>query len=109
VPPEDEEPSVGDLVERLVDDGKAYARAEAALARARIDERVAVFRPIAIYGGAAAAVALTALIAFAVTLVLALASLVGPLGGGLLATALLAATAAALAYVARRKLETGGE
>lgn len=103
-----EEPSVGDLVERLIDDGKAYAEAEARLARARVEQKLLGYRSAAIYGGAALVAALTALVCLAVTLVLALASLIGPLAGGLAATLLVAAVAGGLFYLARDKLEKPG-
>jgi hypothetical protein len=109
VAPGDEEPSVGDLVERLIDDGRAYAEAEVNLARARIEQRVASYRTAAIFGGSAVAAALVALICFAVTLVLALASLIGPLAGGLAATLLVAALAGGLFYVASDKWRKAGD
>lgn len=105
----DEEPSVGDLVERLIDDGRAYAEAEVALARARVEQKVAGYRSAAIYGGAALVAALTALVCLAVTLVLALASLIGPLAGGLAATLLVGALAGALFYLAREQLGKAGD
>lgn len=107
--PEDEEPSVGELVERLIGDGKAYAEAEVNLARARVEERLLGYRSAAIYGGAALAAALAALVCLAVTLVLALASLIGPLAGGLAATLLVAALAGGLFYLAREKLGKAGD
>ncbi len=107
--PGDEDPSVGELVERLIDDGRAYAQAEINLARARAERKMAGYRTAAILGGAGLVAGLVALVCLAVTLVLALASLIGPLGGGLAATLLVGALAAVLFYMARDRLGNGGD
>ena len=99
-----EDRPIGEIVGRLIDDGKAYARAEIGLVRARVDNHVDRFRPIVILGVGALLCGLAALVALAVTLVLALASLIGPLGGGLAATAIFAAIAALLAFLIKKKL-----
>jgi hypothetical protein len=100
-----EDKPIGETFSRLIDDGKAYVRAEVNLVRTKVDLEVERFRPVAILGAAALLCAFAALVALAVTLVLALASLIGPLGGGLAATAIFAAIAALLAFFAKRSLD----
>jgi hypothetical protein len=97
---------VGDFVERLIDDGKAYAQAEIHLARARAEAKVAEYRTAALLGLGAAAMALTALITLFVTIALALATVIGPLAGGLIATVVAAATASALGYSAWKAIKS---
>jgi len=96
---------IGETFGRLIDDGKAYVRAEVNLVRTKVDLEVERFRPVAILGGAAILCAFAALVALAVTLVLALSSLIGPLAGGLAATAIFIAIAGLLAYLAKRSLD----
>lgn len=96
---------IGETFGRLIEDGKAYVRAEVNLVRTRLDIEVDRFRPVAILGAVAFLCALAALVALAVTLVLALASLIGPLGGGLVATAIFITLAGLLAYLAKRSLD----
>lgn len=82
---QDEAP-IGELFGRLIDDGKAYANAEIDLVRARAEGQVERAKLPLILGGAAVAFGFASVIALIMTLVLALAGLLGPLGGGLLAT-----------------------
>lgn len=105
---EDEKP-IGETVARLVEEGKAYARAEFGLARARLDVKLVRVRSVAVLAGAALLCAIGALIALSMTAVLTLASLLGPLGGGLAATVLIAALAGALAYFAKARWDRGDE
>lgn len=102
-----EDRPIGEMVGRLIDDGKAYARAEVELARARVDQQVDRFRPVAILGAAAALCAFAAVIALTMTIVLALASLLGPLAGGLAATILIGALAVLLGWLAKQRFERG--
>ena len=105
---EDDRP-IGETVARLVEEGKAYARAEFDLARARVDVRLDRFRAVALLGGLALLLAIAALVALAMTVVLTLAGLLGPLGGGLLATALIAGLAGGCAYFAKARWDRGDE
>ena len=102
---EQEDKPIGETFGRLIDDGKAYVRAEVDLVRTKLDLEVERFRPVAILGAAALLCAVAALVALAVTLVIALASLIGPLAGGLAATAIFVAVAGLLAYLAKSSLE----
>ena len=105
----EEDRPIAETVARLVDEGKAYARAEIDLARARLDVRMVRIRAVAIFGGLALLFAIGALVALAMTAVLTLADLLGPLGGGLLATALIAAIAGGLAFMALKRWQRGDE
>ncbi len=98
---------IGDTVSRLVDDGKAYARAEFDVARARFDVKLVRIRAVTLLGAVALLFAIGALIALTMTAVLTLANLLGPLGGGLLATLLIAAVAGAFAFLALKRWGRG--
>ena len=104
---DDEEVPVGELFGRLIDEGKAYARAEGQLARARVEVEIGRVKRPAILGAIALALAFAGVIAFILTLVLWLGSLLGWLGGGLVATVLAFAAAGLLAVLAKRSWERG--
>ncbi|MEO7864872.1 MAG: phage holin family protein [Sphingomicrobium sp.] len=103
LPPADD-PSIGELTARLIDEGKTYLGAEANLAQVKVKARLSRFGRAAELGGAALLFGLAALMALAVTLVIGLAHLLGPFGGGLLAVAIFAVPAIALAYAAKRSI-----
>jgi hypothetical protein len=86
--PRDE--SIGDLFGRLIDDGKAYARAEIDLYREIAVHRAGRARSGMVLLGAGAALLLAALIALTLGVVLGLAALTGPLLAGLIVAAVLA-------------------
>jgi hypothetical protein len=99
---------IGDLVHELVEEGKAYARAELDLAKAiAAAKATALALPAALFG-VAFIVALAAVTALAVGVVLALATLIGPLLAGIVGLLIFAAIAGALAWLgierARRAL-----
>ena len=91
--PRDE--SIGDLFGRLVDDGKAYARAELDLYKQIAVHRAGRARSGAILLGAGAALLFAALIALTLGAVLGLAALTGPL----LAGVIIAATLGLIGYL----------
>jgi hypothetical protein len=96
----DEDRPVGDLVHQLVEDGKAYAKAEVDLAKTIA---TAKGKALAIPGallGAALLLGIAAIGALATGVVLALAPLVGPLAAGFITLLIFAAIAGALGYVA---------
>jgi hypothetical protein len=94
------EESIADLVGRLVDDGKAYARAEIDLYKQIAAHRVGRARTgIALIGGAVVLL-LSALIALTVGSVIALSALIGPFLAGL-------AIAAALGLIAWVLIRSG--
>lgn len=102
-----DEAPIGDLFGQLIDNGKAYARAEVDLVRARAVGQVTRAKWPAILGGASLAFAFAAVIALVMTLVLALASVLGPLGGGLLATLIVLLVAGGLAIAALKGWKAG--
>ena len=98
---EDDERPVGELFGRLIDDGKAFAKAEVNLVRARAEDQAERAKKPLIFAGLALAFAVAAVIALVMTAVLALATLVGPLAGGLIAVAVALGVAALFAGLAR--------
>ena len=90
-PPGDpREESIGDLIGRLVEDGRAYARAEVDLLKQIARHRADRARNGLILLGAGAVLLLSSLTALILGLVLGLAALTGPLLAGLIIAALLA-------------------
>src|SRR3954470_3748570 len=94
--PPDEERPVGDLVHQLVEEGKAYARAEIGLAKAIAAAKGKALILPAILFGAALILALAAVTALAVGVVMALAKFVGPLLAGIIGLLLFAGLAGGL-------------
>ena len=84
------EESIPDLVSRLIEDGRAYARAEIDLLKQIARHRAGRARTGLVLVGAGAVLALSALTALVLGLVLGLATLIGPLAVGLVVTAALA-------------------
>ena len=103
------DPSLGELFGRLLDDAKAYGQAELELARLKVERKALSYRTAAILLGVALALGMAAATALTVTLVLWLATLLGPLAGGLLATALVGGGAALCALAARKRFETADD
>ena len=81
----DEKP-IGELFGRLIDEGKAYARAELGLARATAEAKAEAAKKPVLLGAAALLFLIAGVVVLCMTMALALATLVGPLAGGLLAT-----------------------
>lgn len=102
--PEEERP-IGEIVGQLVDEGKAYAKAELDLARVQAEAKVAEYRLPAMLLGGALLFALAAVTVLAMTIALALATLIGPLAGGLVAVAVAGGAAYALYWLAMKKLK----
>ena len=102
--PDDDRP-IGELIGQLYDDGRAYARAEIELWKAKGRAEVGRYRAAALFGAAGAALALAALVAFAMTLVIGFARLIGPFGGGAAAVVILGLGAYVLFNFARQRLE----
>ncbi len=101
---EQNEIPIGELVGRLIDQGKGYARAEVGLAKAIATAKVDAAKVPALLLATALLFVIAGVVTFCITLALALATLIGPLGGGLLATLIAFAIAGALAFVAKKKL-----
>lgn len=102
-----EEPPIGELFGRLIDEGKGYARAEFGLARAIAEDKVALIKLPALLLLGSALFVIAGVVVLCMTIALALATLIGPLAGGLVATVFAFAVAAALALIARKKLGAG--
>ena len=95
---------IGDLFGRLIDQGKGYARAEVGLAKAIATAKVDTFKlPVALFAVALLFV-IAGVVTFWITIALALATLIGPLAGGLAATVTAFAIAGGLAFIASKKL-----
>ena len=101
---EDETP-IGELFGRRVDDGKAYAKAELGLVRATAETKAdAVKKPLALAATALLFVQ-AGVVVFGVTLAIWLGTLIGPLGGGLVATVITFGIAGLLGWLAKREFE----
>jgi len=96
-PPEGK--SIGELVSRLVDDGKAYARAEINLYKAIARHRMGKAKVGAILLGIGVGLLFCSLIALVLALVLGLATLIGPFGAGLAVFVLFAIAGGVLAVM----------
>lgn len=105
--PGDPEPSIGELASQLVDDAKAYARAEADLAKAIASEKADKAKTPLILMVSAVFVAMAALNALMVAIIVALAILVGPLVAAILAFVLIAAAAGIMGWMGYSKLREG--
>ena len=104
--PEDEQP-IGEVVHQLIDEGKAYAKAEVELAKAQALAKIAELKLPAMLLFGALLFAQAAVTVLAVTIVLAVAPSIGPLGGGLVAVMLAGGTAGLLAWLAMQRLKGG--
>jgi hypothetical protein len=104
--PADERP-IGEVVGQLIDEGKAYARAEVELAKATALAKAETFKVPAILLFVALLLAQAAVTVLAVSIALALAPLIGPLGGGLVAALAAGGTAGLLAWLAVQRLKDG--
>lgn len=101
--PHDERP-IGEIVTDLVDEGKAYAKAELDYAKALATAKAKALRAPAILLVAAAFVAMGALNALCVAIFVALATLMSPLIAGIVAFVLIGAVAAGLGWAGVEKL-----
>lgn len=81
-----EEKPIGELFGRLIDEGKAYARAELGLAKATAEAKADAAKKPALLGAASLLFLIAGVIVLCMTMALALATLVGPLAGGLIAS-----------------------
>lgn len=95
---------VGELVHELIEEGKAYARAEIGLAKAiAVDKGKALILP-AILFGVAFILCLAAVTALSVGVVLALAKFIGPLAAGFIGLLIFAAIAGGLGWYGAERL-----
>ncbi len=106
LPPQDE-PTVGELVHRLVEDGKAYARAELDVAKGVASAKAGALKLPAILFGAALLFVIAAVVVMALAVLQALSWWLGTFFGGLLSFLIFAGIAAGLAWFGVRKLQEG--
>lgn len=100
----DNERPIGELVHELIEDGKAYARAELDVVKAMATAKINALRLPAILFGAGLVLLLAAISALAYGVAAGLATLIGPLAGGVVAFLLFAAIAGALIWVGVNKV-----
>jgi hypothetical protein len=81
-----EEKPIGELFGKLIDEGKAYAKAELGLAKASAEAKAEAAKKPALLGAASLLFLSAGVVVLCMTLALALATLVGPLAGGLIAS-----------------------
>ena len=98
----DEKP-IGELFGQLIDEGKAYARAELGLAKATAEAKADAAKKPALLGAAALLFVIAGVVVLCMTMALALATLVGPLAGGLIASLITFAIAYGLFLWARQE------
>ena len=98
----DERP-IGEMFGKLIDDGKAYAKAELGLAKATAEAKANEAKKPALLGAAALLFLMAGVVVLCMTLALALATLVGPLAGGLIAALVTFGIAAALGFWAKQE------
>ena len=103
--PGDNDRPVGELVHELIEDGKAYARAEVGLVKAMATAKANAIKLPAILFGTAFLLALAAITALAVGVAMGLATLIGPLAGGVVAFLLFAAVASGLGWYGVTRLK----
>lgn len=95
---------VGDLVHQLVEDGKAFARAELDVAKAVATDKVSAYKLPAILLVASLFVLQSAVTALAVGVCLWLVPMIGPLLAGLVAFLLFAGVAGLMAWIGVKKI-----
>jgi fatty acid desaturase len=98
----DERP-IGELFGQLIDEGKAYAKAELGLAKASAEAKAEMAKKPALYGAASLLFLIAGVVVLCMTLALALATLVGPLAGGLIASLITFGVAYGLFLLARQE------
>jgi hypothetical protein len=97
-PPPGSERPIGELVHELIEDGKAYARAELGLAKAIAAAKgKALALPVALFA-TAFIVALAGVTALAVGVVMALDKFIGPLAAGFIGMLIFFAVAGLLGW-----------
>lgn len=101
---QDETP-IGELVGRLIDDGKGYARAELGLAKAKAEARADTLKRPALLLAAAFLFLQAAVVVLCIAIADGLGTLIGPFGGGLVAALVALGIAGGLALYAKRLLD----
>ncbi|MCY7339313.1 MAG: phage holin family protein [Sphingomonas bacterium] len=102
----DEQP-IGELFGRLIDEGKGYARAEIGLVRVTAEAKAEAFKLPALLLVGALLFVIAGVVVLCMTIALVLATLIGPLAGGLAATVIAFGIAGALGLIAKSRLGAG--
>jgi Putative Actinobacterial Holin-X, holin superfamily III len=102
-PPSPERP-VGEIVHELIEDGKAYARAELGVAKAIATAKGKALAVPSVLFLAALIVAQSAVTALAVGVVIALETFIGPLAAGFIGMLIFAAVAGGLGWYGYQRL-----
>lgn len=102
--PDDERP-VGDLVHELVEDGKAYAKAEIGVAKAIAVAKANALKLPVILFGAAFLLINAAIVVLGVAGLLGLAPMIGPVLGGIVVFLVFAGIAGGLAWYGARRFQ----
>ena len=100
----DDDRPVGELVHELIEDGKAYAKAELEVVKAVATAKANALKVPAILFGVAFLLALAAITSLAVGVAMGLATLIGPLAGGIVAFLLFAGVAGGLGWYGAKRL-----
>lgn len=103
-PPQPPERPVGELVHELIEDGKAYARAEIGLVKAIAAAKGKAFAIPAGMFAAALFIGMAAINALVLGVVLALETYIGPLAAGFVGMLIFAAIAGLLAWTGYNRL-----
>lgn len=101
--PDDERP-VGDLVHDLVEGGKAYAKAEIALAKAIAFAKANALKLPVVLFGAAFLIIQAAIVVLGVGGLLGLAPMIGPVLAGLVVSLVMAGLAGVLAWYGAKRI-----
>lgn len=80
----DENSSVGDIIARLTEDSKVYAKAVVAYVRELTGSKIRIVRAAAVLGAIALMFGMAALVAISVGAIMVLTRFVGPLGATLI-------------------------
>ena len=101
----DPDSGIAELLGRVVTDSRNFAEAEINLAKAKAFSHAGQYRgPLALLA-CAAIFGIAGVVTLFMTIAMALATLVGPFAGGLIATGIAALSAGILAMLAKSKLE----
>ena len=95
---------VGELVHELIEDGKAYARAEVGLVKAMAAAKANALKLPGILFAVAFLLSIAAIVALGVGVAMALATLIGPLAGGFAACLIFLAIGGGLAWYGVKRL-----
>ena len=103
-PSPDEDRPIGEIVHELIENGRAYAKAEVNVVKAMATSKASAVKTPAILFGIAYLLLNAAIVALAVGVALGLATLIGPLAGGAVGFLLFAGLAGLCGWIGYAKL-----